>query len=307
MIIITAGEKYTDIDAFACAIAYKEFLGLQNKEAHIVLPGALNHSVTNSLKNQLQDLFTTVVPTGEHNYVIVDVSEPDHIARFVDQLKIIKIFDHHFGFEKYWQDKLTIKDSIIEPIGACATLIWEEFVKEHKQQQISVVSAQVLAYAILSNTLYFNAQITDERDRIAYSELKQIANISDEDEKNYFIEQERFVFDNIKKTIAEDTKIQTIPGSIEPLVIGQLELWNGKEFINQNESIIKKTLLTFGNEWYMSVLSISEGKNYLYTQSENIKKLLAEAIGAVFEGYKGVTKKLWLRKETLRNIYELRK
>ncbi len=37
-LIITSGNKYTDIDAYACAIAYKELCDLKNIPADVVLP-----------------------------------------------------------------------------------------------------------------------------------------------------------------------------------------------------------------------------------------------------------------------------
>lgn len=50
MIIITAGQKYNDIDALACAVAYKNLCDLQSRPAIVVLPGPLNESVTEEIK-----------------------------------------------------------------------------------------------------------------------------------------------------------------------------------------------------------------------------------------------------------------
>jgi hypothetical protein len=52
----------------------------------------------------------------------------------------------------------------------------------------------------------------------------------------------------------------------------------------------------------MTAPSISEGKNYLFTKSKDIKEVLENKIGAEFEGDIGVTGKLWLRKEILREL-----
>jgi hypothetical protein len=87
------------------------------------------------------------------------------------------------------------------------------------------------------------------------------------------------------------------------IVIGQIELWNSREFVDKNKKEIEEALLTFSNPaWFMTSPSISEGKNYLYTKSDRIKKVLKKKIGAEFDGDVGTTRKLWLRKEILREL-----
>ena len=56
--IVTTGEAFTDIDALACAIAYGELLKLEGKEAEVVLPGLLNHSITPTIKSWNLDFKT---------------------------------------------------------------------------------------------------------------------------------------------------------------------------------------------------------------------------------------------------------
>jgi len=48
----------------------------------------------------------------------------------------------------------------------------------------------------------------------------------------------------------------------------------------------------------------AEGKNYIYTESQNIKDNLSKLIDAKFEKNLGVTKKLWLRKEILKKMLQ---
>src|SRR3989344_4504224 len=52
-----------------------------------------------------------------------------------------------------------------EMVGACATLIWEEYVKRKKSNEISEMSGNLLSTAIISNTLNFNAMVTTDRDK----------------------------------------------------------------------------------------------------------------------------------------------
>lgn len=55
----------------------------------------------------------------------------------------------------------------------------------------------------------------------------------------------------------------------------------------------------------MSIPSISENKNYIYTESEKIKDLLKKIITVNFAGGVGVTDKLWLRKEIRKKLLEM--
>ena len=55
MIIISAGKTFNDIDAFACALAYRELLEKEGKGSLVVFPGPLNHSVTDLVKQQSAD------------------------------------------------------------------------------------------------------------------------------------------------------------------------------------------------------------------------------------------------------------
>ena len=50
-IVVTAGDKYTDIDVLACAIAYTELLNREGKNAEAVLAGVFNKSVTDKIKS----------------------------------------------------------------------------------------------------------------------------------------------------------------------------------------------------------------------------------------------------------------
>lgn len=132
-IVVTAGDKYTDIDVLACAVAYTELLKSDGKNAEAVLRGPLNKSITDEIRKLNYDYKTEF--TGADAFVIVDVSHPDYIANFVKEDKIVELYDHHTGFEKHFK-KLLGNNSHIELIGAAATLIWEEFKKRGMSKKI---------------------------------------------------------------------------------------------------------------------------------------------------------------------------
>ncbi|MBU1110356.1 DHH family phosphoesterase [Patescibacteria group bacterium] len=301
-IVITSGNAYTEIDTLASALAYKELLSKEERNSTVVLVGHPNQSITEKIKSWGLP-YTTTPPRGDANIVVVDVSEPDHIAEFVIQGKIVEIYDHHAGFENYWENRLGNKAKI-EIIGACATLIWEEYKNRGFAKDISTLTANLLSTAIISNSLNFNASVTDKRDRQAYNELAKYTDLPENWLTIYYQDQEKGIYIDPKTAIINDTKVQQV-NNLE-LVIGQLELWDSKKFLSKYLEEAKSALKCFGKpNWFLTSPSISEGKNYLYTEDEKVKQLLIKTINAKFDNNHGETNELWLRKEILREIQNL--
>lgn len=297
-VVVTTGWRFTDIDSFACAIAYTELLMLENFNAEAVLPGSLNNSITKSIINW-KPKYQSKPTLKKPEYILVDISDPKYFAKFVDSNSIVELFDHRYGFQEYWKVKLG-KKSHIEIIGSCATLIWEEFTNRNMEDKISVTSARLLYTAIVSNTLYFKASVTTDRDQKAAEILFKKSKLTSNWVKNYFEDQNRSSFENPVETIMNDTK------EIDGYTVGQLELWNSKNFINTYQKEIKKTLLSFENKnWFFTAPSINEGINYIYTEIDNTKKILENKLKIKFLGNISITKKLLLRKEIMKIILNL--
>lgn len=293
-LVVTTGKRFTDIDGLACVIAYQEIPVVRPLA---VIYGPLNNSVTNIIRNWPINYLTNLEP-GDYEFVVVDVSETEEFPSFVNKEKVIEIYDHHYGFEKFWQH--LGEKAKIEPVGACATLIWEEFKKRH--QPLSPLAANLLYTAIISNTLNFQASVTTERDKQAFEELKQFIDLPKNWVAQYYQDQEVSVYTNPEQAVASDTKIQNIKGF--KCAVGQIELWNSGDFIKEHQNEIESTLKNFETEhWFFTSPSISEGRNYIFTKSETIKNLIRSVMGIDFFGtHVGVTQKLWLRKEILKMI-----
>ena len=303
-IIVTAGDAYTDIDIFASAIAYKELLCLQNKEAMTVLAAPLNQSVTKKIRKWGRD-YLKKVPAGHHQFVIVDFSDPKHLATFVKEEKIIELFDHRTGFENYWQEKLGA-GAKIEPVGACATLIFEEYEKSGLVKKISPASANLLYVTIFTHTLNFQSSVTTERDKAAFRELKPLTVLPDNWADEYYEERERTVYSSPLEAIIQDTKVLSLPNLNGEFVVGQLELWDSSGFIKKYLDKIETALTSFSHEnWFFTSPSISEGKTYFFTKSKTVKELLEKALNLKFSGDLGEAPKLYLRKEILKKLQEL--
>lgn len=293
-IIVTSGQSFTDIDALACAISYTELLKKKGKRVEAVLPGDLNKTITEGVKKWGLN-YSTKPSTKYAEFILVDVSDRKYFAKFVKEEKIIEIFDHRLGFEKYWKKKLK-KNSHIEMVGACATLIWEEFKKAKKDSEISEISANLISTAIIANTLNFKASVTTSRDKKAFKELSMYTKLPEDWAYLYFRDKDKEIDKNIESAIKNDLK------GPRPF-IAQLELWDAKKIINKHYKKIIKVMQSFHpTDWFLTAPSLSEGKDYIITFNEDIKKLLQKTIKAKFIGNIGTTDKFWLRKEILQKI-----
>ncbi len=299
-IIVTSGNRYIDIDAYASCIAYANFLRLKGKDAIAVSTANLNESVTNSLFDLPEKLETNYKLTGEEKFIVLDVSNKDFFDNIVKEDKIIEILDHHYGYEEYWKQKLN-ENSHIESLGSIATFIYEIYEKENMLDQISVGMAKLLLAAILDNTLNLKAKITTERDYYAYEQLLKISNIGSDFAKIYFKECQEKIFEDIEESIKNDTKIGG-EGRILPDVFGQLLLWNAKDILNNDT--VHKVLNEFDIEWMMNIISLEDGISYIISENEKVKKNLEELFSNKFD--KNIMKldQIWLRKEIIKEALE---
>ncbi len=300
--VVTSGQTRIDIDAYACIIAYTELLQLEGQRAEAVIPGKLNASVP----GYLADLgsYRQIPSTPVFKTVLVDISDPAFTATFATPDTITEVFDHHLGFEDFWKQRLG-DQAHIEFIGACATLIWEEFVQRGATERISVSSATLLAAAIISNSLNFHASMTSVRDREAFIAITKQAQLPQSFTADYFRACEQDALKNVTSTIVNDTKIQSFPNLGIDLVIGQCELWDSSMFVREQLATIENVLKPLGQHWIFTSPSISEGKNYLYTKNADLKKWFTEAIGVVWNDDIGTTDRLYLRKEILPALQKL--
>jgi inorganic pyrophosphatase/exopolyphosphatase len=282
-IIITAGAKGADIDVFGCAVAYAELLRLEGKNAIPVIAGSFTMSVTPSILEWGAEYEQTHVSNEADSFVLVDISDPDHVPSFVDIQKVVEVYDHRFGHEDFWREKIK-KDTHIEMVGACGTLIWEEFKKRGKQSKISPISAKLLLATIVSNTLNFRGPVTTDRDRLAFSELKEITGLDEEWVLSYFLEQEEILLKDFKK-----------------FVIGQIELWDAGMIIETRTTEIDEVMQEYApRPWILNIPNISNGFNYIYSTNDEGKRIIEEKLNIKFEYDMAKTDRLMMRKEIMK-------
>ena len=152
--ILTAGSTYLDIDAYASMVAMAELLRLQGENAIAYSEALANYSVCPTLVEEGDVLshLPAEIDREKAKYIIVDVSDPAYLGASVPLDQVIKVYDHHTGFESYWQEKIG-DGAKISFIGAAATLIYEEWQKAGLTHKMRPHTAKLLLAAILDNTL----------------------------------------------------------------------------------------------------------------------------------------------------------
>lgn len=295
MIVVTSGSKYMDIDAYACSIAYAQLLNLLGINAKAVSTANLNNSITNSLRN-LNTKLDNYQVKDDDKYVVVDVSNPDFFDKFVKQENIIKVIDHHVGFEQYWNNKI-MNNANIEFIGAAATLVFEEYEKNNMQEKMNIDVAKLLMAAILDNTLNFTATVTSNRDKKAYKKMQEIVGCKDFD-KLYFNECQLQIEENLEDTIKNDTKTEKVSENL-PRVFAQLTVWN-KDFLLVNIHKIKQILGDIDDEWMLNIICLQDKRSYIIADNKNIQVKLQDLLESQFDSLIMPLESVMLRKEIIK-------
>lgn len=295
--IITAGAKGTDIDVFACVVAYAELLRLEGKEAISVVANSFTASVTPSILEWGAEYQTEYVSDGSERFVMVDISDPDYFPSFVFLERIDEVYDHRRGYENYWSERLG-KDAHIEMVGSCGTLIWEQFKKRGKEKDISMVSARLLLASIVSNTLVFRSPLTGERDRLAYADVSAITGLADRWITEYFFEQEKILLNNLGGYLRADTKVLQVAGS--DFAIGQIEMWDASGLLALKQEEIAAVMAEVEPApWIVNILNISKDFNIIYSTSSRAKEICEQKLDVKFEGDIATTNRLLMRKHLM--------
>ena len=296
MKIVTAGSAYMDIDAYAGCIAEAELLRLNGEDAYAASSAPLNESIPRSLR--VLGISLKEYQQGESDeFILVDVSKEDFFDPIVKNGTVVEVIDHHPGQEKYWQEKIGDKADI-EFIGASCTQIFERWQAGNRLQEMKPEIARLLAAGILDNTLNFNADVTTQRDRNAYATLKQVGHLPDDFAAQYFTECQASIEDNFEQAVSNDIKTMQEAPKL-PHTFGQLTVWDARAFALDKKDLIAQILNNRNSDWALNLISISEGRSYLLSDSESGQTKLKALIGSDFNEGIAEADRLWLRKELL--------
>lgn len=297
MIWLPVVGNYADIDVYASIIAYADLLNQRGKAAKTYISVAPNYSVPEALRVPKQENKTfNLQPDDEA--IILDISIPEEINRLVPDRQILEIIDHHPGYEAYWHERIGNK-AIIEKIGAVATSIFEWWSECWDYDKMSPEIAKLLLGAILDNTLNFNAQITTERDHAAAHQLAKIAKTNLPDFTTwYFSEVSQTIIADLQSSLLQDCKTVTLPTDQSKFTFCQLTLWDVKSIIKQ-QAKITQIMNEHHKSWLVSILCISEKRNYIIASSPEIRAYLTKLLNLNPTEDWLTSSQLYLRKEII--------
>ncbi len=299
--IVTAGSTYLDIDAYACMVAMAELLQLKGENAVAYSKAPYNYSVCESLVESgqvLQELPSDFV--GEDaEYIIVDVSDPDFIKSAVSLEKVIEVYDHHTGFEEYWQELIGDNSHIVF-IGAAATLIYREWKKCGLESKMSRRSALLLIAAILDNTLNLTSSNTTAEDITVFEELCQKENINADWCARYFSEVQRSVEADLKNALFNDIKAVR-NSELLPSKIAQLCVWDANSILARLCEI--RSWFAEGNDsWMINIIDIKHQCSYFVCDDRAYQVVLESIFKVGFDIGVSKTAQPYLRKQILKNV-----
>lgn len=299
--VVVGGRAYADIDVLACVSAYTELLNLKGQSAHGIITGPWNQTIPESIKKWTIDIRNT----HSHDdipckYILVDISDPSYMETFVTLDNVAEVYDHHYGHEQFWKERLP-HSTYIERVGACATLIWEKFKEYTFHRSISTLNANLLYTAIFANTLNFKSQVTSDRDLRASEELLKLITLPLDWKSLYYAEVAEGFNKNLAELIQKDTKTVDVQGL--QIHFGQVEIWNAVPIIDRFEHKFQPNPK---QPWLVNIASIEENCSYFYSNSAPLKEKITQITRAKdFNPYIQLADRLWLRKEILRELSKL--
>lgn len=299
-VIVTAGANYLDIDAYACMVALSELLRLQGGNAVAWSAAAHNYSVCPSMVEDGRIL--RELPEGwEENgrYIIVDVSDPDYLQKTVPLENVVAVYDHHVGFEDYWQSRIG-GNTKIEFIGTAATLIYREWKKAGLQDRMTLPTAQLLIAAILDNTLNLTSSNTTDEDRAVFRELCEYAAVGEAWCAAYFSEVQAGVEADLRNALMNDTKtVRDNP--VLPSKVAQLCVWDAESILHR----IPEIRSWFEGAWMLNIIDLQNRCSWFVCDDDVYQEKIGRLFGVTFE--KGVAKTpvAYLRKEIIKKTLSI--
>ncbi|QLF91692.1 DHH family protein [Pseudomonas sp. ABC1] len=297
MRVVTSGSAYLDIDAYACCIAYAELLNLQGTEARAVSRAPLNSTIPRAVAKWGSPLDDYACQPDD-DFVLVDVSDYQHLDSIVVLDRVVEVIDHHPGFETYWEEKLGAAADI-QMIGASATQVFLRWEAADLLPFMSLESASLLATAILDNTLNLRGNVTTACDLRAYQVLSGRGQLAVAWPEQYFLECQSVIEVDLVQALISDSK-RMRPESLLPEVFAQITVWDAARIIREYRSKIGICLRAQSEDWVLNIISISEGKSYFLAESSISQRKLSNLMPLDWSRDVAVPGCSILRKELLR-------
>jgi len=295
--IVVTCKTNPDIDRFACAFAYKEFLNKIGQTAEFFIFGEVHDEVKYLLKRFNISWADKAAESfdGTAEIILVDCSDSRGLDESINPANVVEVIDHRRVNDVRLFPNAKIE---IELVGAAATLIAEKFIE--RQVDISREVAALLYGAIISNTLNFKAKVTTARDRAAAQWLKEKGNAPDDLAYEMFLAKSDLQGDKLKERINSDFAWFDFNG--KKIGIAQIEMIGAKDLVTQRQGEILAELAKLKNQLnldyvFLSIIELEEGFNLFLTDNEPTQKILRDILNIEFQDNQAIMPCLIMRKE----------
>jgi len=297
--VITAGMSYFDFDAHAWIVAAAELFQMKGERVIAYSNAPRNYSICQSLVREVPIARSLPLDVSPKNaaYIIVDVSDPDFLKDSVPLDQVTAIYDHHTGFETYWQSRIG-ENAHIEFIGAAATLIYREWKKAGLQERMSDSTAKLLIAAILDNTLNLTSSNTTPEDIETFNVLCRKADVGAAWCAAYFSEVQKSVEADLENALFNDVKnLQNNP--VLPSHMAQLCVWDASSILLRLQEI-RQWFQKRWDSWLINIIDIQHRCGYFVCDEPEPQKELEKLFGIQFEKDIAKLPVPYLRKEIIK-------
>ena len=231
--------------------------------------------------------------------MIVDVSDPGFLEDSVPLDRVAAVYDHHTGFEKYWESRIG-ENAHIEFLGAAATLIFREWKASGLAGEMTRQTALLLIAAILDNTLDLTSANTTREDREAFENLCETAGVGADWCAAYFSEVQDSVEADLENALRKDLKRNPDPLILPPR-IAQLCVWDAERILKKLDAV-RHILNGDPDKWMLNMIDISRRRSYFVCDDPHCQAEIEKIFHMTFVGGTAAAPGPYLRKEILKIV-----
>lgn len=301
--IIVTSYKGPDVDGYACMLAYEELLKSNGLDAYAGFSGDLGVEVKFVLN------YLNIAPIDKifslNNFdsiVLVDSEQIEATELPAEVKKIKEVIDHHVAHKSQTYTWANVE---IDLIGACATLVFERFLKENK---VPTKNTAVFLYAgIISNTINLKNKITSERDIKAAKYLKELAEIPDDFVEKMFSDKSDVSGPKLKEMLKNDYYERDFFNKV--FSVSQLELVGVNDLVDNRFDEMKNIIKDLTSEdkpdyQFLNLIDILDGYNVIIAFNQETEKLLNDSMGLNFIDGVSRVDHIIMRKEIIAKLKE---
>jgi len=296
-LVVVTGYRNPDLDGYASAFGYAEFLKNRGINAIAAVSGKPDEETVYMLKKyKIEELPSLRKYIDKADAVIlVDASDTFGIDEEIKAGKVVQIIDHrtHNELESFKKAEV-----LIETIGATSTLVAETFIETNTP--ISDESVVLLYAGIISNTVNMRSKVTANRDRRTATWLRTKYQFPED-----FIDKLFKAKSNFKeKTVYEIIEEHLAPFKFYRARVGiaAIEMLDAEKFVHKNLDDILRALRRLNKKYdlhhiFVKIIDVTNPHHFFIAEEIETQKMLIKNFQLEFEDSVAHTTHLLLKKE----------